>query len=108
MEGDRICLGFILLEGIQQPLHRGLGLFLLVWDSLVTLPGAWEGDILTPLPITGTLTRFSRRRDSVPKASGWARSHPRAACCELTKGSCGLRSAEGTMPLQAPVCFACH
>lgn len=36
MEGDKTCLGFILLEGIQQLLHRGLGLFLLAWNSLVS------------------------------------------------------------------------
>lgn len=61
MEGDRACLGFILLEGIQQLLHRGLGLFFLVWASLVSsfyhtvmLPGVWEGDILTLSPLQGS------------------------------------------------------
>lgn len=61
MEGDRACLGFILREGIQQRLQRGLGLFLLVWVSLVSslyhavmLPGVWEGDSLTPSPLQGS------------------------------------------------------
>jgi hypothetical protein len=61
MEGDRACLSFIILEGIQQLLHRGLRLFLLVWASLVSslyhavmLPGVWEGYILTPSPLQGS------------------------------------------------------